>query len=160
MGAAVSFHGRSWTGALGPGAVRRYSFAIRATEPQSTATGSVLVKATLSAPPGSLLDPELPAIPGLVPLSAWADTAAATAVFAVDRGGLYVLELTGGDQGGAGVYEVALSIAGDVDFDGFVDGADHAALAAALGSVRGEGDTTRLQTSMGTATWISATCSC
>ena len=73
---------------------------------------------------------------GLSPLRTATSPGSAFALFALDREGLYLLEVTGG--GTAGAYSLRLFVAGDVNADGNVDGLDGELLSAAVGTSVGQ----------------------
>lgn len=81
--------------------------------------------------------PGLPGIAGLTPLVSRVNGTDAYGLFAVEKGGLSLLEVAGA-SGSAGGYRVDLSIAGDLNRDGLVDGVDSQLLSLALGSRAGD----------------------
>ena len=140
LGGSSAFQGQAVAGVLAAGDTHRYSFAVRGSELASTATGTVLVRATVTASTGGPLQPAAPLIDALAPLTTHTDADRATAVFEIDHEGLYVLAVAGANALTAGDYELDLSIAGDVNADGQVNGLDSERLAAAQGSQRGDAE--------------------
>jgi Bacterial Ig domain/Dockerin type I domain len=115
------------SGFLSAGGSARYTFSLRDSEIQSTATDFVLVGVDVSG--GAL-----PGIQGLSPLVSRVSGTDAYGLFAVERGGLSLLEVSGA----AGGYRIDLSVAGDLNRDGLVDGLDSQLLTLALNSRAGE----------------------
>jgi large repetitive protein len=116
------------SGSLSAGESARYTFSLRDSEIQSTATDFVLVGVDVS---GNGL---LPSIQGLTPLVSRSSGTDAYGLFAIERGGLNLLEISGS----AGEYRIDLSVAGDLNRDGLVDGLDSQLLSLALGSRAGD----------------------
>ncbi len=83
------------------------------------------------------LVPGIPTIAGLTPRSVQTQGTRVVALFAIDQPGLYVVGISGASATSAGKYSVNLTVAGDLNGDGNVDGNDSALLAAAMGSVAG-----------------------
>ncbi len=135
LGSATRFIGQTKTGTLAAGQTDRYSFSVRESEVGSTATERVLLGVEVLAQPGSGLQPTIPEVEGLKPIAVQVDNERAYALFAVDQAGLQVLEVS--SAGGAGAYELQLSVAGDVNEDGFVNGLDSQQMLAVLGLVMG-----------------------
>src|SRR5262249_49315111 len=132
LGTATSFDGRTVTGSLAAGASERHAFSVRASEVTGTTAGDeVLVRVSVRTTGGSLR-PLVPQIPGLAPRSSFSETGNSDALFAVPREGLYHVVVAAA-AGTSGTYEMQLSIAGDLNADGLVDGLDSALLAAAQG---------------------------
>src|SRR5205823_999063 len=84
----------------------------------------------------SLFTPATPVVYGLQPLSRYVDGDRTVALFRADRAGTYLLELRGATASDRGAYRLRLDVAGDVNADGAVNGADSALLAAAFGTLR------------------------
>src|SRR5262249_62369303 len=82
--------------------------------------------------------PGAPVIPGLQVLSAVRDGSQVVALFAVQRPGVYALQVAGADATTSGDYTVQLDVAGDINGDAKVDGADSKALAAAPAAPKGD----------------------
>ncbi|WP_404783509.1 putative Ig domain-containing protein [Altericista sp. CCNU0014] len=123
------------SGSLNAGETQRYTFSLRDSEIQTTAADFVLIGVDVSATSGLL--PGLPGIAGLTPLVSRASGTDAYGLFAIEKGGLNLLELSG-LGGSAGNYRIDLSITGDLNRDGLVDGADSQLLSLALGSRAGD----------------------
>jgi YD repeat-containing protein len=119
------------SGSLNAGETARYTFSLRDSEIQTTATDFVLIGVDVS---GNGL---LPSIQGLTPLVSRASGTDAYRLFAIEKGGLNLLELSG-LGGSAGNYRIDLSVAGDLNRDGLVDGLDSQLLSLALGSRAGD----------------------
>jgi YD repeat-containing protein/VCBS repeat-containing protein len=135
LGSAVRFTGAVQAGTLSAGSTDRYTFSLRDSELRSTASGIVLLGVSVQAVPGSALQPVVPTIPGLTPLATHSDGGSSFALFALDRAGLKLLEIRGAN---AGAYTLQLTVAGDSNADGVVNGSDAQLLTAALGSSRGD----------------------
>lgn len=111
LGSASQF-----TGALINGSVTNrslYSFSLRDSELESTATGMVLLSVEVQ---GNNL---LPKIVGKTPVASRTTADSAFALFGLQQSGLKVLELNG-----LGDVQFKLEIAGDLNRDGKVDGVD------------------------------------
>lgn len=78
-----------------------------------------------------------PEIAGLVPRSTHVQADRADALFAIDRAGLYQIAFRG-TPSTSGDYQFELSIAGDINGDGLVDGLDSQLLAAVQGTSEGQ----------------------
>jgi YD repeat-containing protein len=119
LGSAAQFTGKTINDSVGD----RFTFSLRDSELGSTATGTVLLAVSVN----NALNPAVPLISGLTPIVTQSDADSAFALFAVDRAGLNLLQL-----GGASAYSLQLSVAGDVNHDGLVDGVDSGLLEGAL----------------------------
>ncbi|MBE9012320.1 putative Ig domain-containing protein, partial [Pseudanabaenaceae cyanobacterium LEGE 13415] len=128
LGSAIGFNGRSVAGSVVAGQRDRVTFSLRDSELASTSRGFVLVGVEVTG-----TGVELPGLNGMTPLVRQTNGGRAYAVYAVDRAGLNLLEIAG-----AGSYNLQLSIAGDVNKDGAVDGTDSGLMMAALGSAIGQ----------------------
>lgn len=100
----------------------------------------MLLGVEVQANGSSALQPNVPTIPGLTPLVTQSDGDTAYALFAIARSGLNLIELGGT---GGGEYSLQLTVAGDGNRDGLVDGADSQLLIDALGSSVGDAAYTR-----------------
>ncbi|PSF26238.1 hypothetical protein C7H19_25145, partial [Aphanothece hegewaldii CCALA 016] len=111
-----------------------YSFSLRDSELSSTATGTVLLSVDVQ---GSAL---LPKIVGITPIATQTNVQSAFALFAMQQSGLNLLELNG-----LGDVQFKLSIAGDLNHDGQVDGVDLQLLSSAIsgGNYLGDVDVNR-----------------
>ena len=138
LGAPISFVGKVSGGQVDAAGIGRHPFSLRESELRSTANGTVFLSIEVFADPGSLLEPTIPVIVGLTPLVAHVGVGNAFAMFAIDRSGLQLLEIVGADSTTSGNYSLRLSIAGDVNSDGVVDGTDAQAVADALGTSTGD----------------------
>src|SRR3546814_2396749 len=85
--------------------------------------------------PYTLSSDLLPVIAGLEPLASAMSGGTRVTLFAITEPGLFQLTVAG-----SGAYDLELGIAGDVNADGKVDGADGAAVAAALAGSDISGD--------------------
>lgn len=110
LGTASAFVGRTITG----NGNDLYSFALRESEINSTASGLVLLGVDIGSN-------EVPVIEGLTPVS----STNGFALFAVEKEGLNLLSVSGD-------YELQLAIAGDVNGDGKVNGVDSQLLIDAI----------------------------
>ena len=105
---------------LSQGGSDLYSFSLRDSELDSTATGIVLLGIDVNGT-------ATPSIPGLTPIV----SQSGFGLFAVSREGLSLIEVNGTV---AAPYSLQLSISGDVNRDGLVDGVDSQLLAGAISS--------------------------
>ena len=94
----------------------------------------MLVGIVVQANSGSTLQPAIPVIPGLTPLTTTQQADRSFALYELDRFGLQLLELAGVNPSTTGDYTIELFIAGDVNVDGLIDGLDQQLFKAALGS--------------------------
>ena len=122
LGTASSFTGSTTAGT----GENLYSFGFRDSEILSTNTGSILLGVDFSG------TDELPTVEGLTPVSTQTSTGTSFALYTIDREGLNLLSVNGGD------YELQLGIAGDVNNDNAVDGVDSQLVKNALGKSVGE----------------------
>ncbi len=131
LGSAVVFDGGAFSGNLIPGSRARFTFSIRDSELASTANrGTVLIGVRLDTA-GSFAS-ALPSIVGLTPLVSRVEARSAYAVFAVNRAGLQLIELTGANVTAGGAYTLTATVVGDVNLDGNVDGTDAQTLSTLL----------------------------
>jgi hypothetical protein len=142
LGGSAEFTGDVPEGDLAAGATALYAFSVRASEIAATNGGQLILRVAVTGSAG--LDAATPVIPGFTPLSVQRTGDRVVALYAFDREGLYQLRLSGAN-GSAGHYAVELSVAGDVNLDGMVDGADGVVMDAGGPStdVDGDGDTDR-----------------
>ena len=133
LGSAHQFTGTITAGELTEDATDRYVFAVRESELASTPNGLVLVGVEVIASDVNR-QPEVPAIAGLTPLLARQHDGRAFALFAISEPGLHLLEIAANDAGSSGGYELEISIIGDVNRDGLVDGSDAQLQEDALGA--------------------------
>jgi len=138
LGTSIDFQGQTQTGTLAASQTHHYFFSIQASELASTATGAVLVRATVAAAHGSLLLPAAVEIEGLTPLGNYADGTRLSSVFEIRREGMYLLRVAGADPQTAGAYQLELAIVGDVNDDGAVDGLDSQIVTGAEGTQPGD----------------------
>jgi len=131
LGSAFQFNPTVTQGEFKTGEIQRYSFSVRQSEVNSTATGIVLLGVEVK---GNNIEPNLPVIQSLTPLSSQLNSNSAFSLFAVDQEGLNLLEV----QGKTGNYSLQMFVAGDVNQDGLVDGVDGQLLTASLGRKVGE----------------------
>lgn len=131
LGSAFQFNPTVTQGQFKTGEIQRYSFSVRQSEVNSTATGIVLLGVEVK---GNNIDPNLPLIQGLTPLSSQLNSNIAFSLFAVDQESLNLLEI----QGNTGNYSLQVFVAGDVNQDGLVDGVDGQLLMVGLGRKVGE----------------------
>ncbi|MAE63850.1 MAG: hypothetical protein CMJ18_06215, partial [Phycisphaeraceae bacterium] len=138
LGSAFMFHGAVTEADLAPGATDRFTLIVRESELRSTSTGIVLVGIELVRAAGSGLSPALPEIVGRAPLVTVTSADGAYGLFALDREGIELIEVSGADAATSGAYELRARVIGDLTDDGLVDGADSQAAAAALGTSSGD----------------------
>lgn len=122
LGSAAQFTGKTTTGGLNAGEIERYTFSLRPDELQSTATGTVLIGVSLQN------STSLPEIGGFAPVTTQIDANGAFALYAINRTGLHLIESAVNGQGG-----LNLSVAGDINTDGFVNGVDSQLMMNAIG---------------------------
>ncbi|MDC0935965.1 S8 family serine peptidase [Pirellulales bacterium] len=126
------------SGNLAAGAVDRYAFSVRRSELESVTGDFLLVGVEVRATGASTLEPAVPELSGLVPLATKVDAGSAYAMFAVETDGLKLLEIAGANAGVSGAYSLEISVLGDVNSDGVVDGVDAGLLDGALGATVGQ----------------------
>jgi YD repeat-containing protein len=136
VGPAAQFTGQTYSGTLAAGASDNYAFSVRSSEINSTASGEVLLRVAVTDN-GAGLQPAVPQIAGLMPLSTFVAADHAEALFAVSQEGLYRVSVTGAN-GSTGAYHLNLFVAGDLNGDGKVDGVDSQIMAAAQGTHAGD----------------------
>src|SRR5262249_41250986 len=134
LGDVASATGKVFAAVLAPGATDRLALRATAEELASTATGKLFVRVTFRSAAGSAFVPALPQIQGLTPLAARLMGSRAVAVFQLDNTEPYLLNVTGT----AGVYELLVDVAGDLNGDGKVDGTDSDRLDAVFGKCEGD----------------------
>ncbi len=122
LGSAIQFTGTSVTGNLTAGETDFYSFTVRSSELGSTDTGLILLGVEVTG-----VD-ELPEIQGLTPVSTQTTVDGMYGLFAVEQAGLHQLSVNGD-----GNYGLQLSVVGDFNLDGKVDGVDSQLLLGQLG---------------------------
>ncbi len=137
LGGVIDFVGQPHQGSWSAAEADRYGFALTAGELASTVTESVLLRVVLEAfGDGPQAAP--PEIAGLAPLSNLNGANRQDTLFALPRAGMFELLVRGSDVTSAGDYELHLSIAGDVNLDGRVDGLDSALFDQSLGLSSGD----------------------
>ncbi|WP_460202278.1 DNA/RNA non-specific endonuclease [Scytonema sp. NUACC21] len=119
LGGAVQWNGQVINGV----GTERYTFSLRDTEISATATGIVLV--SVNAEGDGVL--RMPAINGLTPVASNGNYG----LYAIDKAGLNLVEVVG-----SGGYNLQLTVAGDINRDGAVDGVDSSLLDAAIRALR------------------------
>ncbi|MBM3522927.1 MAG: tandem-95 repeat protein, partial [Alphaproteobacteria bacterium] len=137
LGTSGVFNGVPRSGDLGAGTEPDiFTFSVRQSEIDATAGKRLIVRVALDG--AGVADP---AVTGVTPLSIERVGGRVVGLFGITAEGLYQLRITG-----IGAYSATLAIAGDVDLDGDVDGADADLVAAvAPGSdVTGDGTTDAL----------------
>ncbi len=136
LGDAAQFAGTTINNTLAAGSTDLFSFRLDQAELNSTATGSVLLRVLVQGTDGTFV-PATPTIAGLQPLSVNTRGTIVVALFEIDEPGLYVVSVAGATASTTGKYALNLTVAGDLNGDGNVDGNDSALLAAALGTSAG-----------------------
>ncbi len=124
------------SGTLPAGETARYALGVRESEVAATSTGFVLIGIVAEAT-GGTLQPAVPAVAGLTPLVSRAAGGKSFALYAISDAGLKLIELSGA-AATAGTYTLRVFVAGDVNFDHLVDGADAELLQEALGTSAGQ----------------------
>ena len=114
-----------------------YTFSVRESELRGTATEIVFIGVEIQANQGSSLQTEIPAIAGLTPLETKIEEDKAFALYAVEGEGINLIEVRGINDS-AGEYSLKLTVAGDVNRDGLVNGVDSQLVQAALGKAQGD----------------------
>ncbi|NLS91835.1 MAG: hypothetical protein GXX96_06600, partial [Planctomycetaceae bacterium] len=136
LGGVGQFVGQSESATLAAGVQDRYTVSLRSGEVASTSTGRLLLRVAVTADPGGL-HPAAPTIAGLDPVATHVGSHQAVSLFVIDRGQLLTMVVAGTDHTTSGAYQLDVSIAGDVNADGLVDGLDSQAVTAALGTIQG-----------------------
>ena len=121
LGSASKFSGLVVNDSVTGSETDRYSFSLRESELRSTATGLVLLGVEV------LGVDRLARIEGLTPVVSRTDLDGTFALFAIEREGLNLLSVSG-----SGNYSLRLSVAGDLNGDGSVDGVDSQLLMGAI----------------------------
>ncbi len=88
LGTAANFAGAPVSGVLGLGGTERHAFAVRASEILATPQRELLVRVAVRATSGTL-QPTVPQIAGLTPLSTFVGSSRADALFTITRESLY-----------------------------------------------------------------------
>ena len=138
LGTPMDFQGQTQTEVLAAGESHRYSFSVLGSELASTATGTVLVRATV-APNSRKLAGARRSTTGR----------AVAAEFPIRRRGPRRCSRSRGQDSSCwtsspahplstGEYQFEVGVAGDINFDGAVDGLDSQILADAQGTRRGD----------------------
>ncbi len=132
LAGVATFTGQTTTGTFAGGG-DRFTLSLRESELNSVATGVVLVGLKLT---GTGLS--LPTWAGLTPIASALQDHQADALFAVQSAGLNLLEMSG-----TGAYSLRVTIAGDLNRDGSVDGVDSGLLLGSLGARVGDANYNR-----------------
>ncbi len=135
LGGPAQFDGTTTNNTLAAGSTDLLAFEFDQAELSSTATGWVLLRVQVVGSDG--LVPGTPAIAGLTPSSVNTRGTTVVALFPIDQPGLYVVAVSGATAATTGNYALNLTVAGDLNGDGNVDGNDSALLATAMGSSAG-----------------------
>jgi YD repeat-containing protein len=138
LGDTAQFTAHPKAGTLAAGATDIYTFSIRDTEVAAAPSGHLIIRVSLQTDAGIAA----PAIDGLTPISTQTSSDMTVVLFAIDTAGLYQLRITGTTGAATGAYTLAVSIAGDVNLSGIVDGADSALAAGGNLSADVNGDGT------------------
>ncbi|MFA7603825.1 MAG: CARDB domain-containing protein, partial [Novosphingobium sp.] len=128
LGAAATFTGQPFGGTLTAGAHDSYAFTVRESELAGLAGRALILRVATT---GDVI----PDIRGAQMLASSITGGGRVTLFAVREAGLYELGIAG-----AGAYQVEMRVAGDINGDGKVDGADSALVAAALAGSDIDGD--------------------
>ncbi|MDM9385690.1 PKD domain-containing protein [Chlorogloeopsis sp. ULAP01] len=124
LGSAAQFTGKTTSDSLAAGERSRYTFSIRDSELRSTVTGTVLLAVEVQG--------ALPILQGLTPVATHSDANGSYALFAVNRAGLNLIEVTSLTP--SLPPSLTLFVAGDINRDGRVDGVDSGLLEGAIAS--------------------------
>ncbi len=138
LGGTTQFLAHDYNGNLAGNATGSFTFLLTAAEIASTSTGTVLVSIAVSAAPGSTVEPSVATIAGLTPLVQRTGAGTSFTLFAFDRAGLELLDFTNTGSGASGGYSLHISIAGDADGSGSVNGYDGALVAGLIGTAAGQ----------------------
>ena len=138
LGAVNHFEGTTQAGTLAAGGTDRYLLILQPAELQSTPNGTVYLAVLVEPTVGSTFQPGTLAIDGLQPVLTQTTAAGSYAIFAVSTSGLQEIEVSGANATTAGAYTLQVSVLGDVNADGNVDGVDAQTLAAAEGTHSGQ----------------------
>ncbi|MCA9184291.1 MAG: Ig-like domain-containing protein, partial [Planctomycetales bacterium] len=121
LSGAVHFQTELQNDTLAAHAVDRYIFSIRQSEIDATTSRMLTVRVAVTGSNGLL--PAVPEITGLQALSVERSGNTIVALYAVEQEGQYFVTVTGeGDS--SGNFDLSLTIAGDLNTDGLVDGQD------------------------------------
>jgi hypothetical protein len=136
LGSALSYLETPYSGTLAPGATDQLTFVVQS-DLRDTASGSIYLDVVVTAN-GSSFNPAVPVLPGATLLASKVGNGTAFGLYKIDHAGLELLKISGADGQTAGAYQVSLSIAGDVNHDGKVDGTDAALVFGAKGTATGQ----------------------
>ncbi|HEY6817505.1 MAG TPA: putative Ig domain-containing protein [Croceibacterium sp.] len=120
LASAATFTGSPISGNLGAAGSDSFGFTIRESELRGTPNGTVILRVATT---GDVL----PGVTGVEPLASAVSGGQRITLFAVTEPGLFQLTFTG-----SGSYSADLRVAGDIDGNAKVDGADQAAIVALL----------------------------
>jgi len=124
-------------GTLAAGQTLRYVLMVSDAELGTTASGRLTIGVRLTPGSGQTMNPAtMRGVTAGVSGQAGGD---ALSLFTIDAGGLYVLDVTAGGAAGAGNFTMQVTLGGDVNSDGAVDGIDDAAMTVAMGASVGDG---------------------
>ncbi len=135
LGTVGTLTGQSYAGTLGTSETARYAFAVRDDELDSTYLGKVLMRVTVTAQSGPL--PAEPQLSGTAALSSEIRDSVMTSLFAIEHGSVYLLQFDAADN--QTTFSLDVTVAGDIDLDGDVDGHDSDLFNAAFGKPFGSG---------------------
>ncbi|HSC14228.1 MAG TPA: dockerin type I domain-containing protein, partial [Gammaproteobacteria bacterium] len=138
LGASLEYLAQTFTGAIGAGGVERLSLSVRPSEVVAGTDDAMYLGVVLEAAAGSSLLPGVPEIVGATAVAGGVQGSRAFALYRITEPGLKLLELGGANASTNGEYRLSFFVAGDVNRDGFVDGTDSQALAAAFGTSTGQ----------------------
>ncbi len=136
LGSPAEFSGTTINNTLAAGTTNLFSFRFDQSELDSTATGTVILRVLVQGTDGVFV-PGVPTIAGVSPSSVNVRGSIVVALFDISQPGLYVVTISGAKPTTTGNYSLNLTVAGDLNGDGFVNGTDSALLTAALGSTAG-----------------------
>jgi len=136
LGVPRQFLGQAADGSVSAGGVERFAIVIGTRELATSVTGRITLGLEVRA--GGDFQQAAAVIPGLPVGESMVRLQRSLALYALDRPGVYVIEVAGAGPATSGEFTLEAYLAGDVDLDADVDGADAAALDQALGTTAGQ----------------------
>ncbi len=139
LGDAKQFDAQPTSGTIAAGGEQDYALSLSDAEVRSTNSGTVILSVDIARQASQFIA-ATPNIPGLIPLTRYVDNDRTVALFEATHGGTYLIRVQGATPADQGAYTLGVSVAGDVNGDGLVNGVDSQLLAAAFGSLAEDGN--------------------
>jgi Putative Ig domain/Bacterial Ig domain/Dockerin type I domain/RHS Repeat/Bacterial Ig-like domain (group 2) len=136
LGSATNYLPNPYSGVLSAGVADQLAFAVRQSELQSTASGSLYFGVEVLSN-GGAFNPAVPTLENASLVSSETTAGMAFGLYKIDAAGLELLKIAGSDASASGAYTVQVFVAGDVNRDGKVNGTDAELAFAATGSAAG-----------------------